>query len=143
MSNSIWVVEQGRYSDYRVVGVFSTEANARAVASLVGRDASTMQWEQPTVSEWPLDPGVSELAQGYTPFSVWMLRDGTVENCESAFEVYGLTTGEKWLEDDRLHTVVWAKDDTHAIKIANEIRTRMIAENEWPEPHDPEVSPAA
>ncbi len=130
MAVSIWVVEQGQYSDYRVVGVFSTEANARAVASLVPASS---------VAEWPLDPAVSELAQGHRPFDVWMLRDGTVEKCELQTSLYDIATGETTLTRPtahvapRIYATVWAKDDVHAIKIINEARTRMIAENEWPE----------
>lgn len=32
---------------------------------------------------------------------------------------------------DVLHATIWAKDADHAVKIANEHRTRMIASGEW------------
>lgn len=35
--------------------------------------------------------------------------------------------------NDRLIVTVEAKDVGHAVKIANEIRTQMIANGEWPE----------
>ena len=72
MSNSIWVIERGEYSDYqstwlrhyyRVVGVFSSRENAeRALAEIYGSDP----WGRPEISEWPLDPGIDALNEGLT-----------------------------------------------------------------------------
>ena len=69
---TIWVVEEGDYSDYRVVGVFSSEANAKQIAELVGGD----------VAEWPIDPNIAELNQGLHVYLVQMRKDGTVERHE-------------------------------------------------------------
>jgi len=37
MKQACWVVEQGEYSDYRVVGVFTSKANAQVVADAINR----------------------------------------------------------------------------------------------------------
>ena len=144
---SIWVVEDGRYGDYRVVGVFTSRDNAKLIQKAVGG----------TIAEWPLDPAVKELRAGYTSWVVTMLRDGTVERCEAQEASAYLIKGEEpfampqnrfppiWRRasspaykgknmPDCLILTVWAKHSEHAIKIVNEIRTRMIAENKWEAP---------
>ena len=68
---SIWVVENGEYSDYRVEGVFSTKENANLAAEFTGGE----------VAQWPLDPAIDELRQGRKVFRVDMAKDGTVKNC--------------------------------------------------------------
>jgi hypothetical protein len=134
--STVWAIEQGEYSDYRVVGVFSTEANARLVAEAIGSDA--------TVSEWSIDPVVDDLNAGRSPYLVNMLKDGSVERCEkwtiSGYELAGTMRIWKRSEapayvgkniPDCLHGTVWASDTMHAIKIVNEKRAQMIASGEW------------
>jgi hypothetical protein len=140
---TVWVVEQGSYSDYRVVGVFSSEANAKQIADALGGDT-----RDATVAEWPIDPVINELRQGFKRYLVDMRKDGTTERCEP-FEISGYDLAgsvRMWRrtqapayrgkpdKPDILQADIWAKDETHAIKIANEHRTRMIASGEWP--HD-------
>lgn len=138
---TIWVVEQGEYSDYRVVGVFSSKEDAQQIADAINDNTS----DKATVAEWPLNPAVNELRQGFTPYLVDMREDGTVERCEqweiSGYEIAGYT--QMWRrtqapayrgnpdKPDVLQTLIWAKDADHAVKITNEHRTRMIATGEW------------
>ena len=139
---SIWVIEKGSYSDYRVVGVYSTKEGAERVCERINGEES---YEPAVVSEWPLDPGVEAINQGLSPFIVHMLRDGTTKNVwmdESDFE-YALNDQPTiWRRSeapayqgknipDCLMARVFAKDSQHAVKIANERRTRMIASGEW------------
>jgi hypothetical protein len=134
-TKTVWVVEEGEYSDYRVVGVFSSEANAKQVAELVGGE----------VAEWPVDPNIAELNQGLHIYFVQMRRDGTVDRCEhQKIDAYGLTGigVTMWRRSqapayrgqnmpDVMHAKVWAKDEQHAIKIANEHRAEWIASGKW------------
>ncbi len=128
MSETVWVVEQGEYSDYHIVGVFSSSANAQQIADAVN---TTPYGDRATVAEWPLDPLVTQLQQGLLFYRVDMQRNGTVDGVElrgmderdlaGEFEVYG----------NVLYATAWAKDEQHAIKITNEHRTRLIATGEW------------
>ena len=141
MSKSIWVIEEGSYSDYDVVGVFSSKKNAEVVMkALSGRDYG----DGPAITEWQLDPDVEELNAGLTLWTVWMLRDGTTERCEQChyYSPYGNGQLDIWRRStapayrkkgvqDCLSGSVWAKDAEHAIKIANEKRTELIALNKW------------
>lgn len=143
MAKSVWVIEKGEYSDYRVVGVFTSKENADDMAARINE--SETYGEPATVAEWPLDPAIRELRAGFQPYHVWMLRDGTVERCDRTdVSTYDLASAscELWRRskapaykgkgiEDCLKATVWAKDDKHAIKIVNEMRTEMIAMNRW------------
>ena len=135
---SIWVIEQGTYSDYHVAGVFSRKENADLVCEAL---KASEPYDEPVVNEWFLDPAVKELNSGMDQYLVLMLKDGTVERAEQVgFGPYALA-GEVviWRRSqaqayrgkgipDCLNARVWAKDKKHAIKIVNEHRAQMIAE---------------
>lgn len=140
MNESVWVVEQGSYSDYHVVGVYSTQENAEMIAARINKN---LGYDAATVDEWPLDPAVNELNRGLSGFRVTMLRDGSVHAVKPAERWEGVVFTE---EADlsaypfagspgpfMLIARVWARDEQHAVKIANERRIQMIAANEWPE----------
>lgn len=142
MSKYVWAVEQGDYSDYRVVGVFSSSANAQFIADTINGDDT---YYKATVTRWPIDPAVDELRAGQRQYRILMLRDGTVESCEaqsmSSYDIIGtihlwhrteaLAYANKPNVQDCLDCTVWAKDEKHAIKIANEHRAQFIAANKW------------
>ena len=139
---SIWVIEKGSYSDYRVVGVYSTKEGAELVCAKINGEES---YEPAVVSAWPLDPGMEAINQGLEPFIVHMLRDGTTEKVwmdENDFEYTLNDQPTIWRRSeapaykgknipDCLTARVFAKDSQHAIKIVSEYRTRMIASGEW------------
>lgn len=140
---TVWVVEHGRYSDYRVVGVFSSKRNATLVADAINAGDN---WSAgATVDEWPIDPAVDALNAGHSQFIVTMRRDGTTERCEkwetSSYyiaghvEIWRRSTAPAYAGtgvEDCLSATVWAKDEAHAVKIVNEKRVQMIASGEWP-----------
>lgn len=139
---SIWVIEQGSYSDYRVVGVYSSKKNAQLVCDAINAGDS---YDKATVAKWPVDQSVLEVSRGYKRFIVTMLRDGTVENIRgpeaicsydmsSTLAIWKRTEAPAYKGKgipDALHGSVLAKDETHAIKIANEQRTQLIALGKW------------
>jgi len=126
---TVWAVEQGEYSDYRVLGVFSTRENAERVATLMSCD-----WYEATVKEWPIDPGIDEMNAGYKQWTVTMDYDGTVEWCGEDPSPYDATLAELtvWRRSKYVNDVIggniWAKDAKHAIKIVNEKRLQWIAD---------------
>lgn len=134
MKKSIWVIEDGCYSDYHVVGVFTSLAAAEDIQKITGG----------SINEWPLDPAVEEVRAGMRLHSVLMLRNGDVEHAEecepSAYDIGG--SHRIWERSkapayrgrgipDALHSHVWATDKAHAIKIVNEHRAELIANGEW------------
>ena len=140
MSQKIWVIEDGDYSDYKVVGVYSTRENAETALAAM---AVTRTYNPPTIEEWKMDPGIEEMYAGLSRISVSMKRDG------STIEVQHVTAIEESFEDfpggpyepgryakdyvpgeKRIRYTVWARDEQHAVKIANEYRAQAIAAGE-------------
>ncbi len=137
---SVWTVERGEYSDYSVLGVFSTKAKAEQICSVLeSRDGGR-------VVERPLDLGVKDLAAGRSVYLVTMLHDGTTEEVRlldmSGYALEQVGTAYIWQRTkasaykgtgtpDALQVYCFANSPKHAVKIANERRARMIAEGEW------------
>lgn len=113
---TVWVVEDGDYSDYRVTGVFTSEENADLISDKFGG----------RVSEWNLDPCVDDINAGRKVFDVFMEKDGTVNkvNVSDDFVIGVVSRFQGWFQ-------MWARDKKHAVKIANEQRAQMIASGEW------------
>jgi hypothetical protein len=130
----VWAIEEGEYSDYHVVGVFSTRENAELILSKY----NASPYHHAEISEWDLDPAIEQLNAGLSRFYVQILRDGTVREVREDFGI------EEWetinLDDSRAQDgckgyriYVFAKDEQHAIKIANEKRLQYIANGHWNE----------
>lgn len=132
MSKTVWVVEDGEYSDYHVVGVFTSRENAERIKQLCGGE----------VSEWPIDPAIEELNAGLWPYSVCMAIDGTTERVTrvDTMSYYSLNDGVRlWKRtqapayrgtpgvQDAIFGTVWAESEQHAVKIVNEKRTAYLA----------------
>ena len=122
----VYMVTDGWYSDYRVLGIYSTKAKAEKAKVLfnAGNDIDSIDLDV-----------VPKTPRGMLKWVVEMDRNGNVkdvsrENCErhtNPVFVY------KHFGSDvtYLRAALWAKDDEHAVKIANEWRTRIVANNLW------------
>jgi hypothetical protein len=108
-----WIIEQGEYSDYRVVGIFTTRENAEQALAYM-KDPKN-HYEEPTISERVLDPAIAELNQGLSQFCVRMLNNGELTvYTKKELDLKDIT----WNRGACYYT--WAKDEQHAIKIAAE-----------------------
>ena len=142
MNTKLWMVTDGDYSAYHVCGIFSTKDRAEYAkrAFMAENDI-----EEIMLDEMPEHP------KGYLQYLVFMERDGTVQ------EITQLPIGEitfsPWYGDvdfeykkyhktaailgpgiiKNMRWEVMAEDEKHAIKIVNEKRLMMLANNEWPE----------
>lgn len=142
MSETVWVIEEGAYSDYHVVGVFSSREKAEEVFEWLGLDPK--DYDEPRVVEWKLDPGVSEIRKGLVPYDVCMAADGSVEKCQveepSTFGFsdrpwpWTRTSASAYRDDpgvqDAVMGTVMARDAEHAVKIVNEHRIAFLASGE-------------
>ena len=52
---SVWVIEEGEYSDYHVVGVYDSRESAETILASLPDD------DRPTIAEWPLNPCLDEV----------------------------------------------------------------------------------
>jgi hypothetical protein len=134
VSKTVFMLTDGDYSDYHVIGVYSTRKAALKVRAVVGGD----------IEEQTLDPGLVEINAGLGVWHLLMLRDGSVELAEadkpSSYNLAG--SCQIWRRSqapayrgtgtpDVLQATVWAEDKKHAIKIVNEIRAQWIADGRW------------
>lgn len=137
----VYAVNSGIYSDYRIHAMFSTKEKATEFMFFF-HDSDYNE-----IEEYTLDPPYVDLKKrGYSIWFILMLRDGTVEKVIRR-EGDGYETDMPLIWErtkvpayrgkgvpDCLRDEVWAKSEKHAIKIVNEHRTRMIANNEWKQP---------
>lgn len=147
---TIYLATSGCYSDYAIEAAFSTEAAAEEFCRFHNKNPDEEEdgygyrvepveldhWNRPTV---PI---------GRYPFEVEITRDGNIKDIEQI----SLAVATKAVEPDQYsHEFVtneiiftatnegvqyavmqmWARDKNHAVKIAGERRTRLLALNQW------------
>jgi hypothetical protein len=119
-----YMVTQGRYSDYGVVGVFTTREKAEAFMALF-----PPQRDELRIEEVELD-ALDGVPVGRRPFKVKFDKEGnsTSKPCDPVgMEEYCRAYGD----DVHMTTDCWAADEQHAVKIANERRVMAIASGDW------------
>lgn len=139
-SETIYAISTGSYSDYTVHALFSTKEKAQEYIDTI--KAGYDGWN--SIEEYVLDPQHAVMVKkGYAPWDVFMYRNGDVEQVKRHdIERMWMEPTVSYIEESRipsrrgkphaLRVRTLAKSEQHAVKIANEIRTRMIANNEWP-----------
>lgn len=119
---NIFLVTDGDYSDYHVEGVYSTRKNAELAQKLFASD---------NIEEYEVDD-FGNAPAGMFWYEVEMdkegnARDAKIHNAKCTIE-------DEWRPygDNKVVTFyMWAKDEKHAVKIANERRIRLIESNAW------------
>ncbi len=131
----IYLVTSGSYSDYKVNGVFSTEQKAKHFIDLQYFSA----YDYPQIETMTLDRG-DEIPEGFSIFSVKMTKKGKVTYAdkgtyeELSSEPRIMRDYSKEPEDEdfiSLFNTLVAKTLQQAIKKTNELRSQMIATNNW------------
>lgn len=133
LKQTVWMVSTGSYSDYSVVAVCSTRERAEAMREFCNGNEPV---------EYVLDEEFRFFGSGRLLWQVWMHRDGESPDAYRCDSTTGADDGNwrkdkaRWVspgsEPESLHGFyVWAKDEQHAIKIANERRAQLIAEGLW------------
>lgn len=116
----VFIVQDGCYSDQHICGIYSTREKAEQAKTLF---AAKNEIEEVELDEIPFVP------PGLLRWYVNMDRFGNSRarriNSECGDDYYFFSgNGE-------LNTGAWAKDEEHAVKIVNELRTRLLALNKW------------
>ena len=127
----VYVVTSGQYSDYGIVAIFSTKKQAKKYLNESGLDKK--DYSSGRIEEYELD----EPFEFKSRYCIHMHQDGTVVRSYK----YGINTNENeagnafinsyYLDGMRLVTEVSTDNEQHAIKVANERRTRIIADDNW------------
>ena len=127
---TIYVVTAGDYSDYHIEGVYSTKEKARLAVKLFGLD----DFNDENIEEWKLDETLPH-PKGMWFYVVEMNEEGDVNETKIENAKYAENfIKDRWRpygDDVHIDFYMWAKDEKHAIKIANEMRIQLIANNQW------------
>ena len=126
MQKYVWVIEDGTYSDYHVVGIYSSKENAELANNLCSGE----------IRRFDLDPMMNEINSGMSRYLVIMYKDGNSEKVQESDLLFDFENKEEFYfpksnENRSLRAYVWAKDEEHALKIADERRIRMLTSGEW------------
>lgn len=131
MSN-VYILTDGCYSDYTILGVFSTrEAAEASLAELV----KTRNPWAPAVEEFPLD---DMPWRAFKQHCFYMERSGdtdrhhTKDICARAPQT-DISIVSHWDQGPRLFCRISGRTMEQALKIANEHRVQLIASGKWPE----------
>ena len=130
MLQAVFLVTRGDYSDYRVCAVFTEKALAeKYIHSFKGNS-----YEEFRIENYTLNPYQYELKNDYKPFFLRMTKDGNcteiyVKDSSYGFEGEDIDFG--FDVNKNMYISIFAKDEKHAIKIANEKRVQLIAKNRW------------
>lgn len=127
---AVFLVTRGYYSDYRVCAVFTEKPLAEKYIDSFKENS----YEAFRIENYPLNPYQYELKNDYKPFFLRMTKEGNCTEINVKDSSYGLEDENVDVGFDihkNMYISVFAKDETHAIKIANEKRVQLIAENSW------------
>ena len=123
MSN-VYIVTSGEYSAYRICAVFSEKELAQKYIDSFERP----EWDSYFIEEYDLNPYAKEIKKGYLPYFVKMSKNG---DCMSSYKTDDMEYADCVLDSNNMRFSVFAKDEKHAIKIANEKRIQLIVNDVW------------
>ncbi|MFB6290774.1 MAG: hypothetical protein ABEJ25_03480 [Candidatus Bipolaricaulia bacterium] len=130
--NKVYIVSDGCYDDYRILGIYTDQEAAENLAS---------HSEEMRVEEHILNREVDLFKQGKCPYLVVMDVNGN--NLEGIQDIQatpfpGLTdyigyeiTYAKNEGKPMLSNICWAMNGEEAIKITDDLRNRLIARDEF------------
>jgi len=124
-----FLVTRGYYSDYRVCAVFSEKSLAE---KYIKQFKSSITFEELRIEKYCLNPYKYELNKDYKPFFLRMTKAGNcteinVKDSSYGFEDENIDFGRD--VDNNMCISIFAKDEKHAIKIANEKRVQLIQQD--------------
>lgn len=134
----VFVLTTGDYSDYRIVGAFTSAEKATKFAVDIGLE------EDCTVEFYQLNPTKYHPGSNMVLWEIDILRDGTTTSAydwknppeeESAWqkeEVELRHYADRRGSSTSLHVVKWVRSREHIVKIANDLRLQLIATGGWP-----------
>ena len=104
---TIYVLTEGSYSDYRIIGVYSTKDLAQEAKSL----HPCSEIEEYTLDNIPDHP---------PGMSAWCVRmtDGTIDYCAYQISPFGVEIPIEFEYHNSYSVYCWATDKEHAEKIA-------------------------
>jgi hypothetical protein len=125
--NNVYIVTSGEYSAYCISAVFSEKELAQKYIDSFEKP----KWDSYFIEEYDLNPYAKEIKKGYLPYFVKMSKNGDCIDVRIN-KTDGLEYNELLLDsNNNVRFSLFAKDEKHAIKIANEKRIQLIVNNVW------------
>lgn len=135
MSKKVYLLIAVEYSDRHIIGIFSSKEKSKDYSKVFPR------WNFEIV-EYTIDELYQKIIKAiknkYKLFTVYMHRDGTIDDVEQEDFFYNscteLTLVYSYVKQEMmllLKVVCLAKNEKHAVRIANEKRVQLIANGEW------------
>lgn len=134
----VYVLTSGSYSDYHIVATTTDEKVASEIKKKFG--ANIEEFENLYCTD-------IHSIQGMRRYRVTMLQNGNTFGRTTLEEDFGYYVPEFEIrpeynvyqhvdhKEPRMSVCCWARNTDHAVKIANEIRTQLIAQNKF-KPHE-------
>lgn len=123
-SKKVYVITKGEYSDYHICAVAATKEIAEKLQKIYSEDS----WGDAIIEEYDLNEARDDVKVFYDVTF-------TNEKVSACFNEYGekesihFFKGNKW-QSDRLIVCVRARDEDHAVKIAQDRRAEYLAKKE-------------
>jgi hypothetical protein len=142
MDQTVYIVTAGEYSDYRIVAAFTTRERAEAYLGEYNCPTGRIQeyeldraWRGPPRdwAYWTVCLGRSGEPAPHRPGGEWVYCQGREDYVDPDDEV----SSEPHIlrrpldKPPGIEVHCWARDREHAIKIANDIRSRLVATDRW------------
>jgi hypothetical protein len=130
----VFIVTYGEYSSYSILAVFSEKELADNFVNAFKFSLSC------SVEEWDMDTFMEEFKNGFKCWTVVMDKEGvSVSATQSEFHgaytvipaIHFTSKGRGREKTHLMELECLAKDRQHAVKIANEKRTKALALNLW------------
>ena len=122
---TLYLVSNGDYSDYHILGIYSTAEKAELSKKLHAAENDIEQMELDAIPQTP---------NGMFYFSVSIDKDGNSSHpVNQGVERERYTHSREQPDGDGIRVIfyMWARDAEHAIKIANERRLMLLANGTW------------
>lgn len=125
MTNKVYVITKGAYSDYHICAVAATKEIAEKLQEIYSDEYS---WADARIEEYDLNEAKDDVRVFYdVTFEDDRVSARFNEYCEK--ESIMFLRGNKW-QSDRLIVCVRARDADHAVKIAQDRRAEYLAKKE-------------
>jgi hypothetical protein len=126
---TVWIVTQGEWEDYQLVGVFADEKSAMEMVKLIGN-------EEVKYYEHKLD-SIPDHPEGCQLYIVWMRRDGTIDGVKREYDpsymydAKNLKCPEMIYQSRQRMFNCWAHSKEHAVEVVSNWRIDLLANNRW------------
>lgn len=122
----VYLVTSGEYSDYKVEAIFDDKELAKKFISLHGKHCCNDE-----IEEFEMNKYKSDTEKGLCGYGIWMERNGKYKIHSEILSHECQNKLSFTYNNEYLVVYCLAKSEEHAVKIANEKRTQILALDRW------------